>query len=59
MNEFIEYFINNNLGDYQENVSFKKLTSLKIGGNARIYVEPNSEESLKKVIQFLMYRQWS
>lgn len=53
MNEFIEYFINNNLGDYQENVSFKKLTSLKIGGNARIYVEPNSEESLKKVIQFL------
>ncbi len=53
MNDFIDYLVSNNLGDYKENVSFKKLTSLKIGGTARLYVEPNSEDSLKKIVTYL------
>lgn len=53
MDELIKYIQTNNLGEYKENISFKKLTSLKIGGNAKLYVEPNSEESLKKIIQYL------
>lgn len=53
MNEFINFLATNNLGEYKENISFKKLTSLKIGGTARLYVEPNSAESLKKIIKYL------
>lgn len=40
------------LGDkIKENISFSSLTTLKIGGPARLFIEVNKEEELKKVVE--------
>lgn len=42
MKDFITYVKTNNLGTIRENVSFKSLTSLKMGGEARALFEPSN-----------------
>ncbi|MBP5224066.1 MAG: FAD-binding protein, partial [Lachnospiraceae bacterium] len=37
----------------EENVSFRKLTTFMAGGNARWFVSPASEETLRKLLSFL------
>ncbi len=42
--------------NFKENVSFKKLTTFKIGGPAKYYVEVSSEEELKESVDFAKER---
>lgn len=53
MKSFIEYVKNNNLGNIYENVSFKKLTSLKMGGEAAVLFEPFNLDALIKGYLYL------
>lgn len=53
MNEFCLFIKDNNLGNYEENVSFKSLTTYKTGGNARVVFYPNSVDSLRSGLVYL------
>lgn len=53
MKDFLALVKTHNLGKISENVSFKQLTSLKIGGVAKYLYEPNSVDSLIKAYQYL------
>ena len=43
---FIEEYTKNNLGLLLENEPMAKHTSFRVGGPARVFVTPNSKESL-------------
>lgn len=53
MKEFIELIKTNNLGTYEENVSFKKLTTYKSGGNTKLLFIPNDVSCLKEALKYL------
>ncbi len=55
--DFIEFVNEHELGKIRENVSFKQLTSLKIGGTARCLYEPNSLDNLMIAYKYLKNRQ--
>ena len=57
MKDFIEFVNEHELGKIRENVSFKQLTSLKIGGTARCLYEPNSLDNLMIAYKYLKNRQ--
>lgn len=48
MSEFMEKVAQ--FGDIEENVSFRKLTTLKVGGTARYVIYPNNEFCLESII---------
>jgi len=52
MNDVKEFIINNNLGKFLENKSFKDYTTLKVGGNIRLVYLPNTIENFIKFYQF-------
>lgn len=49
ISNFIE-FLNINNYSFKENEPLKKHTSFKIGGNAKIYVMPETEEQIKEIM---------
>ena len=53
MKNFIDLVESKSLGTYEENVSFKKLTTYKAGGEAKLVFVPNSVDSLKEALEFL------
>ena len=53
MKELIEYIKKHNIGKIDENESIKKLTTYKVGGNARLVVYPKNEDRLIKLISYL------
>ncbi len=52
MKETLKYIKNNNLGKVIENMSFKKLTTYKIGGIARIVFYPKTAMALIKSLKY-------
>ena len=46
MKDFIKLIENKSLGTFEENVSFKKLTTYKTGGTAKLLFMPKSVDSL-------------
>lgn len=54
MNNIIEFIKLNNLGKYQENISFKSITSLRLGGNAKVVYYPNSIFSLRMIYDYIV-----
>lgn len=53
MQKFKEYVINNHLGKISENLSFKELTTLKIGGSILCTYYPNSLDSLYQSFKYI------
>ncbi|MGG1575783.1 UDP-N-acetylmuramate dehydrogenase [Fictibacillus sp. NRS-1165] len=53
MNTLAEQLRNENLGKVLENEPLKNHTTLKIGGPADLFFEPNSTESLKKAMTYI------
>lgn len=51
--EFSRYVTKCNLGEIKEDVSFKKLTSLRIGGICKLLYIPNDIESLSLSLRYL------
>lgn len=51
MNEIIDFLINGQI-PFKENEPMKLHTSFKTGGNARLFVSPESEEQLSKLLAF-------
>ncbi len=47
--EILKDFLNKNCYSFKENESLKIHTSFKIGGNASLFVSPESEEQLKEI----------
>lgn len=52
LNKVID-FLNSNSVRFEENVSMKKYTSFKVGGNAKIMVFPENTEQLHSVVKYL------
>ena len=52
MQDVIDYIKSKNIGEYEENVSFKKLTTYRCGGNARLVVFPFNATSLIDLIKY-------
>ncbi|MDE5977165.1 MAG: UDP-N-acetylmuramate dehydrogenase, partial [Turicibacter sp.] len=50
---FIEEYKKNNLGFLSENEPLSKHTTFRVGGPARIFVKPNSKESLAQTIELI------
>ena len=53
MEDIIERIKNNNIGKIEENVSLKKYTTYKSGGNCRCVVYPKNTKSLVKLLEIL------
>lgn len=52
MKQIIDFLEESNI-DYRENESMKMHTTFRIGGNAALFIIPDSEEKLQKLICFL------
>ena len=52
MDNLLDFIKDNGIGKYLENVSLKKFTTYKVGGDARIIVYP---KDTKKLISLLKY----
>lgn len=55
----VNYIIKQKIGEYKENVSFKKLTTYKVGGDARLVVFPENVEKLLVLLKYLKKRKIS
>ena len=53
MRRVLEIIDSENLGKYEENVSLKKYTSYKVGGNASIVVHPKDISSLVRLLKVI------
>ena len=53
MKSTVEKLTNLNVGKIKENENLASYTTMKVGGAADIFIEPNSIESLEKVIKIL------
>ena len=53
MKSLINLIKKENLGTYKENVSFKKLTTYKTGGTARLVVLPYNTGALIKILKYI------
>lgn len=53
MNDLVISFLNEEKINYVENCSLKDRTSFKVGGSARLVIEPGSEEEILKTAGFL------
>ena len=53
MKRIVKEIINLDIGKVEENVSLKKHTTYKVGGNALAFVYPNDIESLIKLMKYL------
>lgn len=53
MRSLIDLIKKEKLGTYKENVSFKKLTTYKTGGTARLVVFPSSISSLIRILKYI------
>ena len=58
MEEVIEFIRCNNLGPWEENRSFKEITTLKVGGKIRLIYYPNSIENFIKFYNFYKKYSW-
>lgn len=54
MNNIKKFIQINNLGKYKENVSFKTMTTLRLGGTARFVYYPNSVSSLQRLYNYII-----
>ena len=53
MDDFVQKIKDLDIGRIEENVSLKKYTTYKVGGNARCIAYPNDASSLIKLIKYL------
>src|SRR5690606_12390511 len=53
MKQFVEKLRQENIGNVKLNEPLSKHTTIKLGGPAQIYVEPNSIESLKRLMELI------
>lgn len=53
MEQFAEKLRQENIGNIKMNEPLSKHTTIKLGGPAQIYVEPNSIESLKRLMELI------
>ena len=53
MNNLISFIENKDIGQYKENYSFKKLTSYRTGGDARLVLYPKDVSSLVMVLDYI------
>lgn len=53
MQNLINWYQNENIGNFEENVSLKTLTTYKVGGNVRLVAYPFSTDTLIKLLKKL------